>query len=149
MILKKWSILHSLLKNYLRRSKRLVFQLPIEEQKKSRKWNVPALRTVIDEERNYELPMFDFNTIAELQDVMSTITIHEIIITNGSKNSGVRMAPDALEDKSSTHFFYDGNTFKNSFKIRKKKKSYEGEEISAESAALSEEQTKKNLSKCL
>jgi hypothetical protein len=27
----------------------------------------------------------DFNTIAELQDVMSTITIHEIIITNWTK----------------------------------------------------------------
>jgi hypothetical protein len=41
-----------------------------------------SVRTVIDEEKGIMNSMFnDFNTIAELQDVMSTITIHEIIIT--------------------------------------------------------------------
>jgi hypothetical protein len=118
-----------------------ISKLPIEEQEKIKKMERFSVRTVIDEEKgimNYSM-FTDFNTIAELQDVMSPLQSMKSLSPTGQKAGGLGMAPDALEDKSSTQYFYDGKTFKKTVSKLEKKKEEAKEEISEESAALSEE----------
>jgi hypothetical protein len=91
-----------------------IAKLSPEEQTKIKKMERFSVRTIIDEEKgimNYSM-FTDFNSIAELQDVMSPVESMKAISPNGQKSGGMGMAPDALEDNSSTSFFYDGKMFK-------------------------------------
>ena len=101
-----------------------IAKLSPEEQTKIKKMERFSVRTIIDEEKgimNYSM-FTDFNSIAELQDVMSPVESMKAISPNGQKSGGMGMAPDALEDNSSTSFFYDGKTFKKTVaKIEKEK----------------------------
>ncbi|WP_396147164.1 hypothetical protein [Flavobacterium sp.] len=101
-----------------------ISKLSPEEQAKIKKMERFSVRTIIDEEKgimNYSM-FTDFNSISELQDVMSPVESMKSISPTGKKSGGMGMAPDALEDNSSTSFFYDGKTFKKTVaKIEKKK----------------------------
>jgi hypothetical protein len=101
-----------------------IAKLSPEEQAKIKKMERFSVRTIIDEEKgimNYSM-FTDFNSISELQDVMSPVESMKSISPTGQKSGGMGMAPDALEDNSSTSFFYDGKTFKKTVaKIEKKK----------------------------
>jgi hypothetical protein len=101
-----------------------ISKLSPEEQAKIKKMERFSVRTIIDEEKgimNYSM-FTDFNSISELQDVMSPVESMKSISPTGQKAGGMGMAPDALEDNSSTSFFYDGKTFKKTVaKIEKKK----------------------------
>ena len=101
-----------------------ISKLSPEEQAKIKKMERFSVRTIIDEEKgimNYSM-FTDFNSISELQDVMSPVESMKSISPTGQKSGGMGMAPDALEDNSSTSFFYDGKTFKKTVaKIEKKK----------------------------
>lgn len=101
-----------------------ISKLSPEEQAKIKKMERFSVRTIMDEEKgimNYSM-FTDFNSISELQDVMSPVESMKSISPTGQKSGGMGMAPDALEDNSSTSFFYDGKIFKkNVAKIEKKK----------------------------
>lgn len=101
-----------------------ISKLSPEEQAKIKKMERFSVRTIIDEEKgimNYSM-FTDFNSISELQDVMSPVESMKSISPTGQKSGGMGMAPDALQDNSSTSFFYDGKTFKKTVaKIEKKK----------------------------
>lgn len=112
-----------------------ISKLSPEEQAKIKKMERFSVRTIIDEEKgimNYSM-FTDFNSISELQDVMSPVESMKSISPTGQKSGGMGMAPDALEDNSSTSFFYDGKTFKKTVaKIEKKKKVTEDVEEGSE-----------------
>ncbi|MFY8180180.1 MAG: hypothetical protein ACOVLG_00290 [Flavobacterium sp.] len=112
-----------------------ISKLSPEEQAKIKKMERFSVRTIIDEEKgimNYSM-FTDFNSISELQDVMSPVESMKSISPTGQKSGGMGMAPDALEDNSSTSFFYDGKTFKKTVaKIEKKKEVTEGVEEGSE-----------------
>lgn len=101
-----------------------ISKLSPEEQAKIKKMERFSVRTIIDEEKgimNYSM-FTDFNSISELQDVMSPVESMKSISPTGQKSGGMGMAPDALQDNSSTSFFCDGKTFKKTVaKIEKKK----------------------------
>jgi len=101
-----------------------ISKLSPEEQAKIKKMERFSVRTIIDEEKgimNYSM-FTDFNSISELQDVISPVESMKSISPTGQKSGGMGMAPNALEDNSSTSFFYDGKTFKKTVaKIEKKK----------------------------
>lgn len=116
-----------------------ISKLSPEEQAKIKKMERFSVRTIIDEEKgimNYSM-FTDFNSISELQDVMSPVESMKSISPTGQKSGGMGMAPDALQDNSSTSFFYDGKTFKKTVaKIEKKKEvSEEVEEGSEDDVA--------------
>ncbi|WP_298394638.1 hypothetical protein [Flavobacterium sp.] len=105
-----------------------ISKLSPEEQAKIKKMERFSVRTIVDEEKGImSYSMFtDFNSIAELQDVMSPVESMKSLSPSGQKSGGMGMAPTALEDNSSTSFFYDGKTFKKSVaKIEKKKEDAE------------------------
>lgn len=112
-----------------------ISKLSPEEQAKIKKMERFSVRTIIDEEKgimNYSM-FTDFNSISELQDVMSPVESMKSISPTGQKSGGMGMAPDALEDNSSTSFFYDGKTFKKTVaKIEKKKEFTEDVEEGSE-----------------
>jgi len=112
-----------------------ISKLSPEEQAKIKKMERFSVRTIIDEEKgimNYSM-FTDFNSISELQDVMSPVESMKSISPTGQKSGGMGMAPDALEDNSSTSFFYDGKTFKKTVaKIEKKKEVTEEAEEGSE-----------------
>ncbi|WP_344815228.1 hypothetical protein [Flavobacterium cheonanense] len=112
-----------------------IAKLSPEEQAKIKKMERFSVRTIIDEEKgimNYSM-FTDFNSISELQDVMSPVESMKSISPTGQKSGGMGMAPDALEDNSSTSFFYDGKTFKKTVaKIEKKKEFTEDVEEGSE-----------------
>lgn len=101
-----------------------ISKLSSEEQIKIKKMERFSVRTIIDEEKgimNYSM-FTEFNSISELQDVMSPVESMKSISPTGQNSGGMGMAPDALEDNSSTSFFYDGKTFKKTVtKVEKKK----------------------------
>lgn len=112
-----------------------IAKLSPEEQAKIKKMERFSVRTIIDEEKgimNYSM-FTDFNSISELQDVMSPVESMKSISPTGQKSGGMGMAPNALEDNSSTSFFYDGKTFKKTVaKIEKKKEVVEKAEEGSE-----------------
>jgi hypothetical protein len=101
-----------------------IAKLSPEEQAKIKNMERFSVRTIIDEEKgimNYSM-FTEFNSISELQDVMSPVESMKSISPTGQNSGGMGMAPDALEDNSSTSFFYDGKTFKKTVaKVEKKK----------------------------
>jgi hypothetical protein len=101
-----------------------IAKLSPEEQAKIKNMERFSVRTIIDEEKgimNYSM-FTEFNSISELQDVMSPVESMKSISPTGQNSGGMGMAPDALEDNSSTSFFYDGKTFKKIVaKVEKKK----------------------------
>ncbi len=113
-----------------------ISKLSPEEQAKIKKMERFSVRMIIDEEKgimNYSM-FTDFNSISELQDVMSPVESMKSISPTGQQSGGMGMAPDALEDNSSTSFFYDGKTFKKTItKIEKKKEA--NKEVSEEDDA--------------
>lgn len=121
-----------------------ISKLPIEEQEKIKKMERFSIRMVMDDEKeimNYSI-FTDFNTIAELQDVMTPLQSMKSLSPAGQKTGGLGMAPDALEEKSSTQYFYDGKTFKKTVSsLEKKREGVEAtdKEVSPESEKLAEE----------
>jgi hypothetical protein len=90
-----------------------IAQLPIEEQEKIKKMEKFSVRMVMNEEEGImKYSMFtDFNTTAELQDVMSPIESMKSLSPKGNK-VGMGMESNNMELGSSTSFFYDGKSFK-------------------------------------
>jgi hypothetical protein len=118
-----------------------ISKLPAEEQLKIKKMERFSVHMVINEETgimNYSM-FTDFNSVAELQDVMSPVESMKSLSPTGQAG-GMGMAPNAIEDKSSMKFAYDGKTFKKTVsKTETKKEEEPKKEISEESEALSEE----------
>jgi hypothetical protein len=101
-----------------------IAKLSPEEQAKIKNMERFSVRTIIDEEKEImSYSMFtEFNSISELQGVISPVESMKSISPIGQNSGGMGMAPDALEDNSSTSFFYDGKTFKKTVaKVEKKK----------------------------
>lgn len=118
-----------------------ISKLPLEEQAKIKKMERFSVRTVVDQEKgimNYSM-FTDFVSVADLQDVMSPLQSMKSLSPSGQNTGGFGMAPDALEDNSSTQYFYDGKTFKKTVIKLEKKKEENVNEISEESKALSDE----------
>lgn len=118
-----------------------IAKLSPEEQAKIKKMERFTVHMVMNEEKgimNYSM-FTDFNSVAELQDMMSPVESMKTLSPTGQAG-GMGMAPSALEDNSATQFFYDGKIFKKIVSEKEKKKEEEPTgEISEESAALSEE----------
>lgn len=116
-----------------------ISKLSPEEQDKIKKMERFSVRTIVDEEKgimNYSM-FTDFNSISELQDVMSPLQSMKSLSPTGQKSGGLGMAPEAIQDNSSVKYFYDGKTFKKTVsKIEKKKEEPKEDEASAESEAL-------------
>ena len=91
-----------------------IAKLSPEEQAKIKNMERFSVRTIIDEEKEImSYSMFtEFNSISELQGLISPVESMKSISPIGQNSGGMGMAPDALEDNSSTSFFYDGKTFK-------------------------------------
>jgi len=112
-----------------------ISKLSPEEQAKIKKMERFSVRTIINEEKGImSYSMFtDFNSISELDNVMSPIESMKSISPTGQKSGGMGMAPNAIEDNSSTSFFYDGKTFKKTVaKIEKKEEIKEEDEEGSE-----------------
>jgi hypothetical protein len=124
-----------------------ISKLSPEEQLKIKKMENFSVRMVMKEEEGIMLySMFtDFKSVAELQDVMSPVESMKSLSPTG-KAGDMGLAPDAMEDNSSTKFFYDGKKFAKTVSKVEKKKVEEApkEDISDESAAVAEE-LKKSL----
>jgi hypothetical protein len=117
-----------------------ISKLSPEEQAKIKKMERFSVHMVVNEEKgimNYSM-FTDFNSVAELQDMMSPVESMKSL-TPAGQSGGMGMAPSALEDNSATQFFYDGKIFKKIVSEKEKKKEEPAGEISEESAALSEE----------
>ncbi len=118
-----------------------ISKLPLEEQAKIKKMEKFSVRMVMKEAEGIMLySMFtDFNSVAELQDVMSPVESMKSLSPTG-KAGGMGMAPDAIEDNSSTKFYYDGKKFSKSVsKVVREKTEEPKEEISEESKAIADE----------
>jgi len=118
-----------------------IAKLPLAEQEKIKKMEKFSMHMLIDQEKGLmKYNMFtDFSSIKELEDVMSPVETMKNISPAGQQAGGMGMAPNALEDKSSTSYFYDGKTFKKivSEKITKEDEE-EDEETSEENARVEE-----------
>lgn len=122
-----------------------IAKLPLAEQEKIKKMEKFSMRMIMDEEKgimNYTM-FTDFATVKELQDVMSPVETMKNVSPSSKQIGGMGMAPAALEDNSSTSFFYDGKTFKKIVsKIEKKETDIENkeenEEVSDENDKLKE-----------
>ena len=113
-----------------------ISKLPAEEQAKIKKMERFSVRTIVDEEKgimNYSM-FTDFKSVAELQDMMSPMESMKSISPNGQKAGGLGMAPDALNDNSSTKYFYDGKKFSKTVSKKEKLK----EEIKSDEEASAE-----------
>ncbi|WP_395044271.1 hypothetical protein [Flavobacterium sp.] len=114
-----------------------IAKLTPEEQEKIKRMEKFSVHMVMNEEKgimNYSM-FTDFNTIQELQNVMSPLESMQTLSPKG-QTGGFAMAPTGVEEKSATQFFYDGKTFKKSVaKTEKKKEEIKSDEISEEEAA--------------
>lgn len=91
-----------------------IAKLPVAEQEKIKKLERFSMRMIIDEENGImKYNMFtDFNSIEELKEVLSPLETMKSISPEANQSGGFAMAPNTLEENSSTSFFYDGKTFK-------------------------------------
>lgn len=110
-------------KELLASKKDSIAKLSPEEQEKIKKMEKFSMHMHMDEEKgimNYSM-FTDFNSISELQDVMSPLqSMKSLTPGGGSKMMGANAG--LPEENSSTKFFYDGKSFKKSVaKIEKKK----------------------------
>jgi hypothetical protein len=123
--------------------------LPLEEQEKIKKMENFSVHIVMNEEKgilNYTM-FTDFNSIQELQDVMSPINSMKSLNPSGSSAMG--SSSGIPDDDSSTKFFYDGKKFsKIVSKIEKKKEETPKEEASKDYDS-SEEEVAKNMKQSL
>lgn len=107
-----------------------IAKLPLAEQKKIKKMEKFSMRMIMDEEKgimNYTM-FTDFASVKELQDVMSPVETMKNVSPTGKQAGGMGMASSALEDNSSTSFFYDGKLFKK-IVAKKTKEKVENENI--------------------
>lgn len=111
-----------------------IAKLSPQEQAKLKKMERFSVRTIMNEDEgkmNYSI-FTDFNTISELQDVMSPLESMKTISPTGQQAGGMGMAPNALEENASTRYFYDGKTFKKIVsKLEKKKEESKPDEDAA------------------
>ena len=111
-----------------------IAKLSPQEQAKLKKMERFSVRTIMNEDEgkmNYSI-FTDFNTISELQDVMSPLESMKTISPTGQQAGGMGMAPNALEENASTRYFYDGKTFKKIVsKLEKKKEESKQDEDAA------------------
>lgn len=117
-----------------------ISKLSPEEQAKIRKMEKFSIHMVMNEEKgilNYTL-FTDFNSVAELQDVMSPVESMKTLSPSG-QTGGLGMAPNSVQESASTKFFYDGNKFSKTLSKLQKKEETEKQEVSKESEELSEE----------
>lgn len=117
-----------------------IAKLPLAEQEKIKKMEKFSMHMQIDQEKGLmKYDMFtDFSSIKELEDVMSPVETMKNISPTGQQAGGMGMAPNALEDKSSTSYFYDGKTFKKIVSEKNTKEDEEDEETSEENARVEE-----------
>ncbi len=107
-------------KEMLAEKKDSIAKLPLAEQEKFKKMEKFSMRMIMDEENekmNYTM-FSDFNSLKEIQNIMSPFETMKSISPEGKKADGLGMNTDALENNMSTTFFYDGKTF--SKKVEKK-----------------------------
>ncbi len=117
-----------------------IAKLSPEEQAKIKKMEKFSIHMVMNEEKgilNYTL-FTDFNSVAELQDVMSPVESMKTLSPSG-QTSGLGMAPNSVQESASTKFFYDGKKFSKTLSKLEKKEEIEKQEVSKESEELSEE----------
>jgi len=117
-----------------------IAKLSPEEQAKIKKMEKFSIHMLMNEEKgimNYTL-FTDFNSVAELQDVMSPMESMKSLSPSG-KAGGMGMPANAMQDNSSTKFFYDGKKFAKTLSKLEKKEEIEKKEVSEESEALAEE----------
>ena len=117
-----------------------IAQLSPEEQAKIKKMEKFSVRMVMNEEKgimNYSI-FTDFNTVAELQDVMTPVESMKSL-SPGGKTGGMGMAPSSIQDNASTKFFFDGKKFTKTLSRLEKKTEEEKKEVAEESEALAEE----------
>lgn len=120
-------------KELLASKKDSIAKLSPEEQEKIKKMEKFSMHMHMDEEKgimNYSM-FTDFNSISELQDVMSPLQSMKSLTPGGSSkmmgaNAGLP------EENSSTKFFYDGKSFKKSVAKIEKKKEEEKTEADSE-----------------
>jgi hypothetical protein len=116
-----------------------IAKLSLEEQAKIKKMERFSVRTIMDEEKgimNYSI-FTDFNSISELQDMMSPLQSMKSLSPSGQNSGGFSMLPVSTEDNSSVSYFYDGTTFKKTVsKVEKKKEESTEDSVSEESEAL-------------
>lgn len=100
-----------------------ISKLSPEEQAKIKKMERFSVHMVMNEEQgimNYSM-FTDFESVAELQDVMSPVESMKSLTPGGNKAGGMGMAPDAIQDNSSMKFSFDGKTFKKTVSRTEKK----------------------------
>ena len=99
-----------------------IAKLPLAEQEKIKKMEKFSMRMIMDEENgimNYTM-FTDFQSLQELQDVMSPVETMKNISPTGQQAGGLAMVPNSLEDKSATSFFYDGKKFEKIVSLKEK-----------------------------
>jgi hypothetical protein len=120
-------------KELLASKKDSIAKLSPEEQEKIKKMEKFSMHMHMDEEKgimNYSM-FTDFNSISELQDVMSPLqSMKSLTPGGGSKMMGANAG--LPEENSSTKFFYDGKSFKKSVAKIEKKKEEEKTEADSE-----------------
>lgn len=107
-----------------------IAKLPLAEQEKIKKMEKFSMHMVMDEENgimNYTM-FTDFESVKELQDVMSPVETMKNVSPAGKQAGGMGMASDELQDNSSTSFFYDGKKFKKIVSLKEKVKEENPEE---------------------
>jgi hypothetical protein len=120
-------------KELLASKKDSIAKLSPEEQQKIKKMEKFSMHMLMDEEKgimNYSM-FTDFNSISELQDVMSPLqSMKSLTPAGGSKMMGANAG--LPEENSSTKFFYDGKSFRKSVAKIEKKKEEEKTEADSE-----------------
>lgn len=120
-------------KELLASKKDSIAKLTPEEQGKIKKMEKFIMHMEMDEEKgimNYSM-FTDFNSISELQDLMSPLqSMKSLTPGGGSKIMGANAG--LPEDNSSTKFYYDGKSFKKSVAKIKNKKEEEKTEAASE-----------------
>jgi hypothetical protein len=117
-----------------------IAKLSPEEQAKIKRMENFKIHMVMNEEKgimNYSM-FTEFNTVKELQDLMSPIESMKTVSPVG-KSGGFAMAPNDIEDNSQTKFFFDGKIFRKEVSKLEKKEVALKEEISEDSKQLSED----------
>ena len=107
-----------------------IAKLPLAEQEKIKKMEKFSMHMVMDEENgimNYNM-FTDFESVKELQDVMSPVETMKNVSPAGKQAGGMGIASDELLDNSSTSFFYDGKKFKKIVSLKEKVKDDNPEE---------------------
>lgn len=122
-----------------------IAQLPLEQQEKIKKMENFSVHMVVNEEKgimNYTM-FTEFNSIQELQDVMSPINSMKSLTPAGSSAMGANSG--IPEDDSSTKFFYDGKTFSKIVSKKEKKIEEVSKEEPSKDYDSSEEEIAKNM----